>query len=299
MEELIKKGYVERIYVRTPHNGDYSEAHYFDEFGVYTTKDKANHIIIRECKKDGTLLFETNMYRDNALSNDGMSNHQKRVIDMFALDISIDLAKEKGLYEDSKLTDNFYKLYLNYKKLLDKYLLRILPLDSFDKEIDNSDLRFIPKRLDDMDKYQLMSFMNLKYIYLRNPLYVERLSVDEINRIINLSREELDNPGEDVYMIIENTFRKVMNLKENIENLDSDILDSLLESGQMVFGVKIDFEAENGLGEGQEWLDNYSKQKQFINEETKKVGNICSEKLNLKVNFCLINDNLMQNVMIK
>ena len=75
--------------------------------------------------------------------------------------------------------------------------------------------------------------------------------------------------------------------------------DFWFDSRELVFGVRHDEYIDNGLGEGQEWLDNYSKQKQFINEETKKVGNICSEKLGLKVNFCLINDNLMRNVMIK
>ena len=61
--DLEKKGFMEKLIMKTPNGGDYSEAHFFDENWEYTTKDKAEHMIIRELKMDGTLLYETFMNR--------------------------------------------------------------------------------------------------------------------------------------------------------------------------------------------------------------------------------------------
>ena len=43
----------------TPNGGDYSEIFYFDEDGNSVDKEKATKAIIKEYKKDGTLICET------------------------------------------------------------------------------------------------------------------------------------------------------------------------------------------------------------------------------------------------
>jgi len=43
----------------TPNGGDYSEIFYFDDDGNSVDKKVATQAIIRECKKDGTLVYET------------------------------------------------------------------------------------------------------------------------------------------------------------------------------------------------------------------------------------------------
>jgi hypothetical protein len=48
-----------RIDRPTPHGGDYSEIFYFDKAGNAVDAEHAAHCIIRECKEDGTLVFET------------------------------------------------------------------------------------------------------------------------------------------------------------------------------------------------------------------------------------------------
>lgn len=63
LTSLIAKGYVETSRHRTPHGGDYSEAHYLDKDHNYTSKEKASVMIIRELKDDGTLVQETFMHR--------------------------------------------------------------------------------------------------------------------------------------------------------------------------------------------------------------------------------------------
>ena len=87
----------------------------------------------------------------------------------------INLLTSKGLYENNNLNSKYYQLYKNYKILLDKYLVNKLELDVYDQSIDDTGLKFMPVKKEDMDYYQYISTMNLKYIYLRNNLYVEKL----------------------------------------------------------------------------------------------------------------------------
>jgi len=49
----------ERVDGPTPSGGDYSEIFYFDKAGNAVDADHAARCIIRECKKDGTLIRET------------------------------------------------------------------------------------------------------------------------------------------------------------------------------------------------------------------------------------------------
>ena len=50
---------VEKIKGKTPNGGDYSELYYMDKDGKPVDKKNAVTGILRECKKDGTLVSET------------------------------------------------------------------------------------------------------------------------------------------------------------------------------------------------------------------------------------------------
>lgn len=47
-----------RIDEKTPFGGDYSEIYYMDDDGNIVDESVATKCVIRECKKDGTLLNE-------------------------------------------------------------------------------------------------------------------------------------------------------------------------------------------------------------------------------------------------
>lgn len=49
----------ERHNGKTPAGGDYSEVYYMNDKGESVEKSEATRGIIRECKKDGTLITET------------------------------------------------------------------------------------------------------------------------------------------------------------------------------------------------------------------------------------------------
>lgn len=48
-----------RIYEKTPNGGDYSEMIFLDDNNNIVPEEKATRGVIRECRKDGTLVAET------------------------------------------------------------------------------------------------------------------------------------------------------------------------------------------------------------------------------------------------
>ena len=202
----------------------------------------------------------------------------------------INLLTSKGLYENNNLNSKYYQLYKNYKILLDKYLVNKLELDVYDQSIDDTGLKFMPVKKEDMDYYQYISTMNLKYIYLRNNLYVEKLSKENIDKILSLNTNNLKKPSKDIIKLIEDTYTDVIdvNINKNITSMarygpDND--NYWFPSNELVIGIRHDDFADNGLGEGKEWEENNNKQTMFlialIDEIKAKSMNVIKAKVNV------------------
>ena len=73
IEELLHKGYVERSMMKTPIGGEYSEAHFFDENWNYTTKNLAEHMVVKEFDSNGNVINEISMDRK---SNDSSKKNR-------------------------------------------------------------------------------------------------------------------------------------------------------------------------------------------------------------------------------
>ena len=125
---------------------------------------------------------------------------------------NVECFKEKFLYGENDFNDRFYTLYINYKILLEKYLLKKLSLKEMDDMISDSGLFFVAVKNDDMDMYQMMSTLNLNYIYLRNNLNVDKLSMTDIDVIVNLNDKDLSKPSNMLFDLIERTFKNVLDM---------------------------------------------------------------------------------------
>ena len=209
---------------------------------------------------------------------------------------------KKGLCDGNILNEDFYNfsdkyytLYKNYKILLDKYLVDKFNLKEYDDKIANSGLKFMPVKTEDMDYYQYMSkSMRLKYFYLRNNIYVEKLSEEDINTIVNLSSEELDNPSKEIMDIIDAAYKMVIDYASGkdmpgMSLYGLDYPEYWHDSSELVFGFIYDDFADNGLGQDDKWRDNYYNQTMFVNdilEEMNKKASVIDGK---NVNFTWYN----------
>lgn len=219
--------------------------------------------------------------------------------------VNIEELIDKGLYRDGDFTDKFYVLYKNYKILLEKFLVSKLPLLEYDNKIDNSGLLFYPVKREDMDIYQLLSTMNLKYIYLRNVLNVDKLSNDDIELVVNLSDSELINPDEKMIELINRTYKDVLSSNRDSNDdiymvcygTDRDYF--WHDSRDLVFGIRHDEYADNGLGQNDDWLNNYYKQNKLIGDCIKELDSKCMEILGINVHFLKYDEVSIINSMIR
>ncbi len=137
----------------------------------------------------------------------------------------------------------YLNLYLLYYNLLYKYLIPKLNLKQYDNMLLNSDNIFYQVSLENMDLYQRIGSNYLKYFYLRNNLYIERLTKEELDF---LKKKLLSNNNEldqETTTFIENTYQKVMleNTKDitNI-NYGPDNYSFYKPSNNIIIGVRVD-----------------------------------------------------------
>ena len=140
----------------------------------------------------------------------------------------------------NSLSDEEKQTYLKrletYHNALINMLIKSLDLNTFEDSINNSKNAFKPVSNDKKDLYQLMSSDKLKYIYLRNNLYIERLSEEELKILDN-------NKNEEVYPLVQKTFKKVIDDypgKNMITNYGPDADSFYTKSSNLIFGIRID-----------------------------------------------------------
>ena len=121
-----------------------------------------------------------------------------------------------------KKKKNYLILYNVYRKLFSKYLIRKLNLKKYDKIIEKSKFSFVANESKDMDIYQYFVSPELKFFYIRNNIYIEKLSSKEknffIEKIIN-KNYELDKA---TIQMIEKTYKKVI-MEDKLKNGSSCI----------------------------------------------------------------------------
>ena len=103
-----------------------------------------------------------------------------------------------------KQINNYINLCNKYYSFFIKYLNEIIDLDRIEKIIDKVNIILKPVEENKKDLYQSIS--PYKYIYIRNNLYIERLTQDELNKLIQ-NNEYNDTIKE----LINNTYPKIIN----------------------------------------------------------------------------------------
>ena len=104
-------------------------------------------------------------------------------------DIDYVKLEQQGLCKDGNLNDAYFKLYNTYLSLFYD-ILNDNGLNSFDNDLENSNLHFNQVEKEDMDMYQSNSIF--KYFYVRNNLYLEKLSNEDIENLLSNDSNKKD-----------------------------------------------------------------------------------------------------------
>ena len=170
-----------------------------------------------------------------------------------------DLLVEKGFKIDEE-NNEYFKLLNKYKKLFEEYLKEKLPLELIDDNMKKSDLKFVPVKKEDMDFYQITSTMNLDYIYLRNNLYIEKLSKEDLEFLSK--KDKLDEESKE---FIKRTYQTVINPydEKRIIFYGPENEKHLCDSTDVVLGIRYNEFEQNGMSD-EEFQKNFLEQLRLI-----------------------------------
>jgi len=145
--------------------------------------------------------------------------------------------------EDKEL---FLAVYSLYRKLFLNYLLKKTKIKEYDDGLLSSDLKFLKVPVADMDIYQYISHENLGYLYLRNNLYVERLTTEETQFFhdkLRTGNEALDEESEKIIgttisrVIFEDVMKDGNTYKTNYGPLAQSFM---APNNALVIGIRFD-----------------------------------------------------------
>ncbi len=200
-----------------------------------------------------------------------------------------------SLDEESK--ELYINLYYAYSVLFNQYINVLLNLKEYDNEL--KDLN--PVKDENMDIYQYLSKDSLKYIYIRNNIYVERLSDEEKEFLMKCISDINEMPSVDVYNFIKNTYRKV--IFENINNDGSICAINfgpltqryIFPNDSLILGIRYDKYANSSISD-EEFKNKYTSDLFKVTNISKKMSNELKEKLDIPIFVAIYDDYSVESI---
>lgn len=203
---------------------------------------------------------------------------------MYPLIINNELLKEKGfnVYEDS----SYFDLLNKYKVFLEQYLKEKLCLDLIDSNLEKSNLNFETIKEEEMDFYQKTSTMGLKYIYLRNNIYIEHLSSEDI---IFLKDQSEYNKA--TIEFIERTCINVINpyQEKQIIFYGPENKNFICDSTDIVLGIRYDEFVNDNMND-EEFRTNFVKKLTLVSNLRSLITVAAEQEINKSVKLIQYNE---------
>lgn len=166
-----------------------------------------------------------------------------------------------SLNENDK--NNYLKLYSLYNELLYCFLIKKLELKKYDDMISNSFVGFTKVEEKDMDIYQYLSSNYLRFLYIRNNIYIERLTSEEINKLLSFSN---NYNSEEVLDFINNTYKKVMfESPDGTTMYGPDNLRFIKPSNSIMIGIRHNAFYIRENEDENIWENKYEEKERYLN----------------------------------
>lgn len=126
-----------------------------------------------------------------------------------------ELCREKGLTEDGNgLGSRYLCMQAVYRANLDAYLMEMLNLRKLDDELKESGLGFTAAKPKDQNLYERESTMGLRYICLRNNLYIENLETGQLNILEHQLRTGKEAVTDEIQEMVKRTYQEVLRVRD-------------------------------------------------------------------------------------
>ena len=177
----------------------------------------------------------------------------------------------------------YYLLYSYYTKMFLKYLKLKTTIKTSELNLMNSGLNFKSLKSDQKDFYQTICTSELDFYYIRNNLYIYRLTKEETEYLKKQMINNVEVLDLEFINFIEKTFKKVIFEKTENDNVFEINygpigLNFFALSNSLVLGFRYDYK-NRGIDDNI-WYDNYKKQQEFINNEIQSLTKNISQVLN-------------------
>lgn len=133
---------------------------------------------------------------------------------LYPADYNLEMAIEKGLVSTSIYEARFLLLQSGYRAIFNAYLCECVNLDEYQNCLDAYELGF-PKS--SRTEYSEIGAFGRNNIFIRNSLYVERLSNEDIELILDAIDGEIIRIDDRLLSVVERTWREVV-----VVRLDQD-----------------------------------------------------------------------------
>lgn len=200
------------------------------------------------------------------------------------------LAFQKKLAnEEGKLLPHYFALSLFYRNLLEAYLGKLLNIQKLDDEISNSGLRFLSVPKEERDIYQ--KFSCYQYFYLRNTIYIEKLTLQDIGFLEDKLKNRDGLLDEKTKEFLQRTYPLLITsdiaAEEIITNYGPFSSTFFAPVNAIVFGMRCsdDFSAPDD-----EWLEINFKQQNFLENMKNKLNEEWKNQLNCPLQFLVYDD---------
>ena len=211
--------------------------------------------------------------------------HKTYLFDQLCIGIDMEEAEKKDLAANGAFNSSFYKCVSVYKTILDVILYKALDLKYYDDLFVNDPLNFLCNAPENYDVYQYISNMGMKFLYIRNNLFVERLSAEQISKLIyDYDKSTISPESEE---IVKQTYAETIKYyadKPNSMNVNYGPFNPnfFAPNNSVVVGVNIDIFTNNGLSDA-EWKENFFKQLERMSEILSQIRNDLENKLDIPV----------------
>ncbi len=124
-----------------------------------------------------------------------------------------ELCREKELIKGEELDYHYLYMQAIYRLNLDAYLLETLDIKALNEKLKNSDLGFVCRKPENRNLYERESMMELEFIYLRNNLYIEYLSEDQLKLLENQLKAGKTEVTDEIKKMVKETYREVIRVR--------------------------------------------------------------------------------------
>lgn len=178
----------------------------------------------------------------------------------------------------------YLSLYNLYRRLFSEYIIKKIDLKLFDEKIVNSELGFTPLSNEKMDIYQYFSSDELIYLYIRNNIYIEKLTKEQVKFLKQRIKSKNFTLDKEAEKLIEDSYQKVIfedllqdGKKYNIL-FGPDSKSFLAPNNSIVIGFRYDEYNKDGLDDGA-WFEKHISQIKFLKEIFDEMQEVFNEKL--------------------